>query len=140
MESKDPKLSESRGSVNSTTTSTSSNSGPTKYRPPGARGEPTSSASSDIDFNRRREKDENAIRVTNLSEDAREADLQDLFRPFGQIMNIFLAKEKGSRDSARSKGFAFVTFAKKEDAARAIERLNGFGYDHLILKVEWAQK
>lgn len=34
------------------------------------------------------------IRVTNLSEDTRETDLQDLFRPFGSIARIFLAKDK----------------------------------------------
>jgi len=34
------------------------------------------------------------IRVTNLSEDTRENDLQDLFRPFGSIARIFLAKDK----------------------------------------------
>ena len=36
-------------------------------------------------------------------------------------------------------GFAFVSFASREDAANAIKNLNGFGYDHLILKVEWAK-
>lgn len=115
--------------------------GSTKYRPPGARGEANDQSTADSDFkDKRRERDENAIKVTNLSEDAREGDLQDLFAPFGPIQNIFVAKEKGqSRDASRSKGLAFITFARKEDAARAIERLNGFGYDHLILRVEWAR-
>lgn len=41
--------------------------------------------------------DDNAtIRVTNLSEDTREEDLQDLFKPFGQISRIFLAKDKNT--------------------------------------------
>ena len=34
------------------------------------------------------------IRVTNLSEDTRETDLQELFRPFGNISRIYLAKDK----------------------------------------------
>lgn len=34
------------------------------------------------------------IRVTNLSEDTRESDLQELFRPFGPISRIYLAKDK----------------------------------------------
>ena len=38
-----------------------------------------------------------------------------------------------------SRGFAFVSFVHKEDAARAMEKLQGFGYDHLILKLEWAR-
>ena len=44
--------------------------------------------------------DESAtIRVTNLSEDTREADLQELFRPFGPISRIFLAKDKHTNQS-----------------------------------------
>jgi hypothetical protein len=34
---------------------------------------------------------------------------------------------------------AFVNYYRKEDAAKAIATLNGFGYDHLILSVEWAK-
>jgi len=82
-------------------------------------------------------RDESAtIRVTNLSEDTREADLQDLFRPFGAIARIFLAKDKVT---GQSKGFAFINFHSREDAARAIAGVSGFGYDHLILNVEWAK-
>ena len=36
-------------------------------------------------------------------------------------------------------GFAFINYHKKDDAAKAIATLNGFGYDHLILNVEWAK-
>ncbi|XP_064649207.1 eukaryotic translation initiation factor 3 subunit G-like isoform X2 [Lineus longissimus] len=82
-------------------------------------------------------RDENAtIRVTNLSEDTKETDLQDLFRPFGGISRIYLAKDKYT---GQSKGFAFINYIKKEDAARAINSVSGFGYDHLILNVEWAK-
>ncbi|CAH1787520.1 unnamed protein product [Owenia fusiformis] len=82
-------------------------------------------------------RDESAtIRVTNLSEDTREADLQELFRPFGSISRIYLAKDK---ITGQSKGFAFINFHRREDAARAIQGVSGFGYDHLILNVEWAK-
>ncbi|XP_050051491.1 eukaryotic translation initiation factor 3 subunit G-like [Dermacentor andersoni] len=84
-----------------------------------------------------RTRDEAAtIRVTNLSEDVRDSDLQDLFRPFGQIARIYLAKDKVT---GQSKGFAFINFVHREDAARAIANVNGFGYDNLILSVEWAK-
>lgn len=84
-----------------------------------------------------RGRDETAtVRVTNLSENTREQDLQDLFRPFGDISRIFLAKDK---NTGQSKGFAFINFKKREDAAKAIQVLNGYGYDHLILSVEWAK-
>jgi RNA recognition motif-containing protein len=36
-------------------------------------------------------------------------------------------------------GFAFINFHRKEDAERAIAGVSGFGYDHLILNVEWAK-
>ncbi len=36
-------------------------------------------------------------------------------------------------------GFAFINFTYREDAARAIQSVQGFGYDHLILNVEWAK-
>lgn len=81
--------------------------------------------------------DESAtIRVTNLSEDTRESDLQELFEPFGNIQRIFLAKDKVT---GQSKGFAFINFYNKKDAATAIANVSGFGYDHLILNVEWAK-
>jgi len=83
----------------------------------------------------RRPRDENSIRVTNLSEDTREADLQELFRPFGTITRIYVAF---NRETGESRGFAFINFATREDAQRAINKLDGYGYDNLILRVEWA--
>jgi len=76
------------------------------------------------------------VRVTNLSESTRESDLEDLFRPFGSLSRTFLAKDK---QTGLSKGFAFISFHRQESAEQAIEALNGFGYDHLILKVEWSK-
>jgi len=76
------------------------------------------------------------IRVTNLSENARDSDLQELFGRIGDISRIFLSKDKLT---GQSRGFAFVSYKRKEDAERAIKTLNGFGYDHLILSVEWSK-
>ncbi|XP_025762111.1 eukaryotic translation initiation factor 3 subunit G [Oreochromis niloticus] len=84
----------------------------------------------------RRADDNATICVTNLSEDTGETDLQELFRPFGSISRIYLAKDK---NTGQSKGFAFISFHRREDAARAIAGVSGFGYDHLILNVEWAK-
>ncbi|XP_073507039.1 eukaryotic translation initiation factor 3 subunit G isoform X2 [Phyllobates terribilis] len=104
-----------------------------KYVPPSLRDGATRRGES-MQPNRR---DDNAtIRVTNLSEDTRETDLQELFRPFGSISRIYLAKDK---TTGQSKGFAFISFHRREDAARAIAGVSGFGYDHLILNVEWAK-
>lgn len=76
------------------------------------------------------------IRVTNLSEEVRDSDLQELFRPFGSINRVYLGKDKVT---GQSKGFAFISFQKREDAAHAIAAVNGYGYDNLILSVEWAK-
>lgn len=83
----------------------------------------------------RKPRDENSVRVTNLSEDTREADLQELFRPFGAISRVYVAF---NRETGESRGFAFVNFLAREDAQRAINKLDGYGYDNLILRVEWA--
>ena len=39
-------------------------------------------------------RDENSVRVSNLSEDVTEDDLADLFGPFGPIQRIFVAKDR----------------------------------------------
>jgi len=85
---------------------------------------------------RRKTEDTAAIRVSNLSESTQEADLQELFKPFGHIARIYLSKDKVTGEC---RGFAFVHYYKKDDATKAIATLNGFGYDHLILNVEWAK-
>ncbi|KAG2423254.1 hypothetical protein HYH02_015355 [Chlamydomonas schloesseri] len=83
-----------------------------------------------------KKREDNSIRVTNLSEDVTEGDLQELFRPFGPVSRIFLAVDK---NTGENRGFAFVNYVHRDDAERAIRNLNGFGYDNLILRVEWAQ-
>ena len=80
--------------------------------------------------------DEFTIRVTNLPEEATEGDLMELFKPFGKVTRTFLAKDKNTQ---QSRGFAFVNFQHRDDAQRAILGVNGYGYHHLILKVEWSK-
>lgn len=82
------------------------------------------------------DEDTYAIRVSNVSANATEMDLQELFKPFGNIARIFLAKD---RNTGECKGFAFINYYKKEDAAKAISTVNRLGYDSLILNVEWAK-
>lgn len=111
-----------------------------KYIPPSARAAAAANAAGGggmAGFKpERRTDDLNTIRVTNLSESTTEADLQELFQRYGRISRIYLAKDK---ETLQSRGFAFVSFVSKDDAARAMEELQGFGYDHLILKLEWAR-
>lgn len=83
----------------------------------------------------RRRNDENSVRVTNLSEDTREPDLLELFRTFGSVSRVYVAVDQ---KTGSSRGFGFVNFVQREDAEKAISKLNGYGYDNLILHVEWA--
>ncbi|PRP89338.1 cobalamin synthesis protein P47K [Planoprotostelium fungivorum] len=98
------------------------------YQPPGRTGRP--------DSNDRGSEEVATVRVANLSEDTKESDLAELFRNFGPVSRIYLAKDKGT---GSSRGFAYVNFVYREDAAKAIQKLNGYGYDHLILHLEWAK-
>ncbi|KAL1982707.1 hypothetical protein VTN96DRAFT_958 [Rasamsonia emersonii] len=77
------------------------------------------------------------LRVTNVSELAEEQELRDLFERFGRVTRVFLARD---RDTQKAKGFAFISFADRNDAARACEKMDGFGYRHLILRVEFAKR
>merc|ERR1712000_443911 len=91
-----------------------------RYVPPGAKdGARGGSSSSGRD-------DSNTVRVTNLSEDTREDDLKELLRPFGPISRLYLAKNRATQVS---RGFAFVTYVRRSDGQKAIDKLNGFGYD-----------
>ena len=54
-----------------------------------------------------RRREENSVRVTNLSEDVTESDLAELFRPFGNVSRIFLAVD---RTTGENRGFAFVNY------------------------------
>jgi translation initiation factor 3 subunit G len=111
---------------------------PGKYIPPAARAGLSGAApgSGPSAFKPERRDDLNTIRVTNISENTTEADLQELFQRFGRISRVYLAKDK---ETLVSRGFAFVSFVNKDDAASAMDALQGYGYDHLILKLEWAR-
>jgi translation initiation factor 3 subunit G len=104
---------------------------PGKYVPParrGVAGRPLGGKGFD--------RDDPTIRVTNISEETTEDDLRELVRRYGQTTRVFLAKD---RLSQVSRGFAFISFAKKEQAQAAIDALNGHGYGNLILHVEFAK-
>lgn len=92
-----------------------------------------------------------------MSELAEEQELRDMFERFGRVTRVFLAKDKGTN---MAKGFAFISFQDRSDAARACEKMDGckfsilffeepthrlltvflVGYRHLILRVEFAKK
>jgi cold-inducible RNA-binding protein len=60
--------------------------------------------------------------VGNLDFSTTKQDLEGLFSPLGDIVDLALPVD---RDSGRPRGFAFVTFGSAESAAEAIQKLDG---------------
>ncbi|BGP34920.1 translation initiation factor eIF3 subunit g [Rhodotorula toruloides] len=78
------------------------------------------------------------LRVTNLSEDASDADMWELFGRFaqrGRINRIYVGKDQ---ETGLCKGFGFVSFEDRADAEAALKKVHGLPYDHLILQVQWS--
>ncbi|OJJ46618.1 hypothetical protein ASPZODRAFT_132709 [Penicilliopsis zonata CBS 506.65] len=113
-------------------------SGTSSYVPPHLRKGAAGAAAGGDKLGGKYEKDDLAtLRVTNVSELAEEQELRDLFERFGRVTRVFLARD---RETQRAKGFAFISFADRSDASRACEKMDGFGYRHLILRVEFAKR
>jgi len=96
-----------------------------KYVPPSARGgasAATAMGSSLSNMEVFDDRDLKSLRVSNLSAETKEADVQDLFSPFGEIFRVFMAKDK---ETGVPRGFAFVSFNRREDAERAMNALQG---------------
>lgn len=113
-------------------------SGPTteKYVAPGAR--PGAISSGGGFNNADKDGTENTLRVSNLTKAVTEEDLRELFERFGRIHRVSLPRiEKDGVKEPR--GFAYIAFSRREDAEVALNRLQGYGYDHLIIKLEWAK-
>jgi translation initiation factor 3 subunit G len=107
---------------------------PSRYVPPSLRG--VAGKGGGKDAASQQQQQEASLRITNLSEDVKEGDLQDLFGQCGRLQRVYLAKDM---TTFQSKGFAFITYYNREDAQKAINKLNGHGYDNLILQVQWAK-
>ena len=104
--------------------------------------------------------------MSNISPAATQDDLQQLFEKFGRIQRIHLGRDRRTNES---RGFAFINYQSREDGQKAIDVMNGHGYDiftsffifwpifnqkkksriqlkstvpsydHLILSVEWSE-
>ncbi|KAL2754509.1 hypothetical protein ACRALDRAFT_1042152 [Sodiomyces alcalophilus JCM 7366] len=108
------------------------------YVPPALRGDRPGAAVGERLGSKFGERDDLAtLRVTNVSEMAEEQELRDMFERFGRVTRVFLAKD---RETGLAKGFAFISFADREDAVKACDKMDGFGFKHLILRVEFAKK
>jgi translation initiation factor 3 subunit G len=77
------------------------------------------------------------LNISQVSELAEEQELREMFERFGRVTRVFLAKD---RETQLAKGFAFISFNDRADAAKACEKMDGYGFKHLILRVEFAKK
>ncbi|CAD6590676.1 MAG: translation initiation factor eIF3 subunit g [Tremellales sp. Tagirdzhanova-0007] len=102
----------------------------TRYIPPGQR---AGGGAGESMFRQR--DDLPTLRITSLSEDAEDDDLRALFEPFGRVARANVVRDRETRES---KGFGFVSFESRKDAEKALSKMNGFGYDSLILSVQWS--
>ena len=76
------------------------------------------------------------IYVGNLPFEANDGGLETAFSPFGEVSS---ARVIIDRFSGRSRGFGFVEMANSEEAATAIEALNGYETEGRELKVNEAK-
>ena len=74
--------------------------------------------------------------VGNLDFNTTRDEVQSLFSQIGEIRDVFLPTD---RESGRPRGFAFVEFANEEDAAKAIEKFNGYELSGRALRVNAAE-
>jgi RNA recognition motif-containing protein len=74
----------------------------------------------------------NKLYVSNLAFAMRDADLEKVFVPFGQVVSAKVIKD---RVSGRSKGFGFVEMASDDEAMMAIKELNGKDVEGRVLRV-----
>jgi translation initiation factor 3 subunit G len=76
-----------------------------------------------------------SVHITNLSPDVDEYAFQNMVRFYGHTSRISIPRN----DYGEIRGFAYVNYSSKEDAKAAIKGLNGRGFEHLILSVDWAK-
>jgi cold-inducible RNA-binding protein len=75
--------------------------------------------------------------VGSLSWDTTDQTLRDAFKRFGEVVE---AKVITERDSGRSRGFGFVTFADDEAGRNAISEMNGTELDGRTIRVDEASE
>lgn len=74
--------------------------------------------------------------VGNLDFNTTKEEVQALFGQIGELRDVFLPVD---RESGRKRGFAFVEFTSDDDAAKAIEKFNGYELGGRALRVNAAE-
>lgn len=75
--------------------------------------------------------------VGGLSWGTTEEGLRAAFESYGPLQEVKIITD---RDTGRSRGFGFVTFANDDDATRAMEELNGNALDGRTITVNEAHE
>ena len=74
--------------------------------------------------------------ISNLSYNVTDADLNELFADYGEILS---ARVITDRETGRSRGFGFVELKDDDLAKKAIEELNQATYDEKVINVTEAR-
>jgi RNA recognition motif-containing protein len=77
------------------------------------------------------------IYVGNLNYATTEESIKDLFTQYGMVTSVAIITD---RASGRAKGFGFVEMDSAEEAAKAIENLDGLEFEGRRLRVNEAQE
>lgn len=75
--------------------------------------------------------------VGGLSWDTNEQGLEQAFERFGEITEVKVITD---RETGKSRGFGFITFAQNEAANQAIDEMDGAEIDSRTIKVNEAQE
>lgn len=73
--------------------------------------------------------------VGGISWDTTDATLRESFEPFGEVVEV---KVVADRDTGRSRGFGFVTFADEASANKAMSEMDGAELDGRAIRVNEA--
>ena len=79
--------------------------------------------------------EKNKLFVGNLPWSATADSLREMFSPYGEVTDAFIPTD---RETGRSRGFGFVTFANEADAEKALEK-DGFQLEGRAIKVNMAK-
>ena len=78
----------------------------------------------------------NKLFIGGISFNTTESKLNDAFATFGAIEDLVIIKD---RDTGRSKGFGFITFATQQSAEEAIKEMDQKVLDDRTITVKAAQ-
>src|ERR1700742_3632423 len=79
----------------------------------------------------------NRLYVGNLSSQATTETLRSAFASIGEVVDVHIVTD---RESGQSRGFGFVTMGTAQEAAKAIEAMNGQMLDGRALRVNEAEE